>query len=67
MNAESYLTKEYLSKLEQDLQDESIRVKDFVNENGYHNGTAINQIVRKYRTELKKYLEIVREDYSDIT
>ena len=48
-----------------DIQDELSRVKLFVNDNGYHNGTAINQIVRDYRFELKKYLNILVGDSRD--
>lgn len=48
-----------------DIQDELHRVKSFVNDNGYHNGTAINKIVSDYRFELKKYLNILVDDSQD--
>lgn len=46
----------------QDLDQEIARVKLFVNENGYHNGTAINTIVRRYRNELKALRSLMRDD-----
>ena len=45
-----------------DLDDEIIRSKLFVSNNGYHHGTAINQIVSRYRNELKEYRMIVSDD-----
>jgi len=57
---------ESLETLDDVISNEIIRVKKMLNENGYHNGTALNHIVRKYRKELKEYLELVREDNEDI-
>ena len=45
-----------------DIEAESSRCKQFINENGYHNGTALNAIVRRYRKELKEYRKIVLDD-----
>ena len=51
-----------LTDIIKDLDDEIIRSKMFVNENGYHNGTAINTIVRRYRNELKQIRKILWDD-----
>ncbi len=48
-----------------DVENELYRVKLFVNSNGYHNGTVINQIIREYRQNLKQYLTILKEDSQD--
>ena len=52
-----------LSVILEDLDEELVRAKMFVNENGYHNGTAINAIVRRYRNELREYRRIVAGDH----
>lgn len=48
-----------------DLDDEILRSKLFVNENGYHNGTAINEVVRRYRKELKQLRKIILDDFRE--
>lgn len=48
-----------------DLDDEILRIKLFVNEHGYHNGTAINAVVRRYRNELKQLRKIISDDYRE--
>lgn len=48
-----------------DLDDEILRSKLFVNENGYHNGTAINEVVRRYRNELKQLRKIILDDFRE--
>lgn len=52
-----------LQQLLDDLNEEISRVKQFINEKGYNNGSAFNQIVRDYRTALKKYKKIVQDDF----
>jgi hypothetical protein len=51
-----------LEDMIQDLDLEIARVKLFVNENGYHNGTAINAVVRRYRNELTALRSIMKGD-----
>jgi hypothetical protein len=52
-------------KILDDLDEEISRVKLMLNENGYHNGTALNTIVRRYRNELKQYRQLVLDDRND--
>lgn len=52
-------------KLEADLTEEIIRVKNMVNAKGYDNYSAFNNIVRNYRNELKAFLKVVKEDIRD--
>lgn len=52
-------------KLEADLTEEIIRVKNMVNAKGYDNYSAFNNIVRNYRNELKAFLNVVKEDIRD--
>jgi hypothetical protein len=54
-----------LNEMIVDIDKELAEVKNFVNENGYNNGTAIAQIVRKYRKELKEYRQILINDLDD--
>ena len=42
------------------LMDECMRVKQFINENEFHCGTAPFVIVKRYRDELKEHLKILR-------
>lgn len=49
-------------KLIENIDEELIRSKLMLNANGYHHGTAISQIVRRYRSELKEYRKIVSDD-----
>jgi hypothetical protein len=46
-----------------DIDEELMRAKKFVNENVYHNGTAVNAVVRRYRKDLKELLKIIQEDH----
>lgn len=58
----------YIENIHTDIpvvEDEIKRLKSFVNNNGFHNGTAINQIVRRYRRELKHHLLIMQDDLKD--
>jgi len=52
-----------LNDMIKDIDEELMRVKKFVNENGYHNGTAVNAVVRRYRKDLKELLKIIQEDH----
>jgi len=52
-----------LNDMIKDINEELMRVKKFVNENGYHNGTAVNAVVRRYRKDLKELLKIIQEDH----
>ena len=52
-----------LADIIKDLDGEIVRSKLFVNENGYHNGTAINAIVRSYRNELKQLRKIISDNF----
>jgi len=52
-------------KMIDELRVEIQRVKEFVNVNGYNNSTAINSIVRRYRSELKELLHIITMDQDD--
>ena len=54
-----------IDEMIEDVEDELQRSKNFVNSNGYHNGTALTQIVRTYRNELKKLLTIMIDDKRD--
>jgi peptidyl-tRNA hydrolase len=45
-----------------DIQQELTRSKTFINENGYHHGTAICEITRNYRSQLKKLYKIMYDD-----
>jgi hypothetical protein len=47
------------------LNAEIQRVKIWANENCFHNGTAINHIIRQYRHELKKLVNIISDDLRD--
>jgi len=51
-----------LKQMVDDIRNELDRSKMFINENGYHNGTALNAIVRRYRKELKELMDIIHED-----
>jgi len=51
-----------LKQMVDDIRNELDRSKMFINENGYHNGTALNGIVRRYRKELKELMNIIHED-----
>lgn len=51
-----------LEKMLADLDGEIARSKLFINENGYHNGTYLNAVVRRYRKELKEYRRLVADD-----
>ncbi len=44
------------------LDEEIRRTKTWVNTNGFHHGTAMSVIVRRYRDDLKKYRKLVRDD-----
>jgi hypothetical protein len=44
---------------------EQLRVKMWLNENGFHHGTAPFIIAKRYRDELKQYLRLVMEDQRD--
>jgi hypothetical protein len=57
--------KKYKEKYIEDLKEEIYRVKDIINKKGYDNLTAFNQIVREYRTSLKKHLSILISDLND--
>ena len=50
-------------KLMQDLDREIARSKQVLNDSGYDNSTAFNQIVRRYRNELKELRAIVSDDH----
>ena len=52
-----------LEKMINDLDEEIIRVKMFCNENGYHHGTSIFQIVHRYRNELKQLNKLICDDF----
>jgi len=52
-----------LTDMIKDIDEELMRAKKFVNENGYHNGTAVNAVVRRYRKDLKELLKIIQEDH----
>ena len=57
-----------LDEMINDVEDELKRVKDFINHNNYHNGTAISRIVRNYRNyrnDLKKLLTVMISDRQD--
>jgi len=54
-----------INKLIEDVDSELYRSKEFVNNNGYSNITAINCIVRKYRNELKELRKIIVEDKNE--
>ena len=43
-----------------DLEEEIQRVKMFANDNGYHVGTSVYTIIRRYRDELKQLKEALR-------
>ena len=47
----------------QDLQTEHNRAAKFCQDNGYHNGTAIGQVVRNYEEELDKLTTIFKNDF----
>jgi hypothetical protein len=66
-NSESKLVLENIDKEKyiEDLKEEIYRVKDVINKKGYNNLTAFNQIVREYRTSLKKHLSILISDLND--
>lgn len=51
-----------LEKMLADLDDEIMRSKLFLNENGYHHGTYLNAVVGRYRKELKEYRRLVADD-----
>lgn len=63
-----------LKEIVKDLDDEIERVKKFASENGYHHGTFLFPIIRRYREELKEMRKLIRLDliedkiknYSDI-
>ena len=51
--------------MQNDIYAELERVKDFVNTKGYNNSTAVNQIVSRYRKELKTLLKTLNDDIND--
>jgi hypothetical protein len=52
-----------LNDMIKDIDEERMRAKKFVNENDYHNGTAVNAVVRRYRKDLKELRKIIQEDH----
>jgi len=56
---QSEINEEY-PEIIKNIDDESIRVKTWANENGHHAGTAVYGIVRKYRNELKDLRNLLR-------
>ena len=46
-----------------DLQTEHNRAAKFCQDNGYHNGTAIGQVVRNYVEELDKLTILFKNDF----
>ena len=53
--------KEELEFVEQEINN----VKQHQNEKGFHNGTALSIIIRRYRDELKAYRTILVDDIAD--
>lgn len=58
--------KEELEKQYRLLMDEQQRVKMFINESGFHCGTAPFVIAKRYRDELKEHLKILRMNLEDM-
>lgn len=51
-----------LDFLDHEINDAKLRI----NGRGFHNGTALSIIVRRYRDELKEYRSVVRMNKEDI-
>jgi hypothetical protein len=51
-----------LTLIVRDLDDEILRVKNWINENRYHHGTSIYPIVARYRRDLKDLRKIIADD-----
>ena len=51
-----------LKEIVEDLDGEIERVKVFINENGYHHGSSIYIIAKRYRDELKELRKLIRGD-----
>ena len=47
------------------LTEEHIRVKTFLNENGFDCTTAPSVMAREYRTKLKEHIKILRMNLED--
>jgi CRISPR/Cas system-associated endoribonuclease Cas2 len=43
-----------------DINEEINRVKMWANENGYHVGTAVYEVVRNYRNQLRSLRDVLR-------
>lgn len=54
-----------LTTIIQLVQEESVRVKEWCNQNNFNNTSAVNAIVRRYRTELKELLSILVQDLNE--
>lgn len=50
-----------------DLEDEQFRAKLWCNENGYHVGTSVWQVVHRYRNEMKQLIKVMRGNTDEIT
>lgn len=50
------------SEMIADLDNEISRVKSFLNDNGYHMGTSIFNIVHRYRAELKELRTLLKNE-----
>lgn len=47
------------------LDKEQMRVKTWINENGFHSGTSVGLMASKYRKELKSYMGLLLEEIRD--
>ena len=50
-----------------DIDKEIIRSKSWINESGYHYGTSLSIVVRRYRDELKMLKRTLSDNISDNT